>query len=613
MSGPNHISPVWAFLALLAGACGSEREPVEEVRQPVLPSGDEGSDARMFGDHSRAPSAAMQDNRRRSDPAQDGWRSEVLHDAAKKALKEFLHVAIHLDEDAERLGEFLADPFEGATALRPESLETFFDDGATRTLRPASIDDELQDPDAFEGILAAALAPFADAADLEAMPTIIKIDVDGERFETTVMVEIDGLVGDGPIQQNSQWRLGWTVAEDERVLLRFIRLLTYEEVRTERGLLGELTGHVFAGNPFWDREFRLGITDYYFKLDKITGNAFIGGQGVAVGDVDGDGLDDLYVCQQGGLPNRLFLHQDDGTAVDVAEELNVGFLDNTRGVLILDLDNDGNQDLALAMRQNVLVCFGDGEGGFPMDERILLAGRGIQEVFSITAGDADLDGDLDVYGCRYVENGIIGGVPVPYHDADNGAANLMWRNDGKRSFELDMRGFGLMQNNSKFSLASIWEDFDGDGLPDLYVTNDFGRNNLYKNMGHRFRDVASESGADDMAAGMGASSADIDLDGHPDLLVTNMFSSAGLRVASISQQFMGGKNKDVHRHYVRHARGNTLLCNRGDGTFDDVTETAGAALGRWGWGARFVELNNDGLEDIYAPNGFITNKDPKDM
>jgi hypothetical protein len=76
---------------------------------------------------------------------------------------------------------------------------------------------------------------------------------------------------------------------------------------------------------------------------------------------------------------------------------------------------------------------------------------------------------------------------------------------------------------------------------------------------------------------------------------------------------MSGRNRDVHEHYVHHARGNTLLCNRGDGTFEDVTETAGVAIGRWGWGALFVELNNDGLEDMYVPNGFITNKDPADM
>ena len=477
-------------------------------------------------------------------------------------------------------------------------------------LRPAAIDGELRAPSAFPGQLADLLRPFEGAEQFEAAPKILKIDVDGDRFETTVKVELDGLVDGEPIQQNSEWRVGW-VAGDERVLLESFRLLAYEEVRTPRGLFGELTRHVFGRHEFWEREFRLGIGDYYFKLDKMTGNAFIGGQGLALGDVNGDGLDDVYVCQQGGLPNRLFLHQPDGTALDVAPAAQVDFLDNTRSALIVDIDGDGNQDIVLAIRSNMLLCFGDGQGSF--GDFKALPGRGTEDIFSLSAADPDLDGDLDLYGCRYTKDGIIGGVPVPYHDADNGARNLFWVNEGEREFSDGMRGIGLNKNNTKFSLAAIWEDLDLDGDPDLYVTNDFGRNNLYRNDGNRFRDVAVESGADDMAAGMGATSADIDLDGFPDLLVTNMFSSAGLRIASISDQFMGGKNEDVHGHYVRHARGNTLLCNRGDGTFEDVTETAGVAIGRWGWGALFIELNNDGLEDIYVPNGFITNTDSKDL
>jgi hypothetical protein len=625
---PRHNRPAWLLFLLLAGACGGAEEPEKEAPapapasqpaqrpEPALATGDQGSDARLFETRRRTPSAATQDNRRRRDPAEDGWRSEVLHDLAKKTLKEFLHVVVHPKGDGDGFAALLADPFEGASDLRPDELETRFDDGATRMRRPAAIDGTLRPAAELSGVLADVMAPFAGADDLGATLKIIKVDVEdgGAGFETLVRIEVDGLVDGGPLQLNSEWRVGWTATEDdEHVLLRSIVLVSYEEVETERGLFGELTGHVFSNNPFWDREFRLGISDYYFKLDKMTGNAFIGGQGLAVGDVDGDGLDDLYVCQQGGLPNRLFMHQADGTAVDVAEELGVAFLDNTRGALIVDLDNDGHQDLALALRQDVLVCFGDGEGGFPMKERLLLVGTGDQDVFSITVGDADMDGDLDVYGCRYVKNGILGGVPVPYHDADNGSPNLAWRNDGGREFELAMRDFGLMQNNNKFSLASIWEDFTGDGRPDIYVTNDFGRNNLYRNQGRRFRDVAIDAGADDMAAGMGVSSADVDLDGHPDILVTNMFSSAGLRIASLSDQFMGGQNEEVHEHYVHHARGNTLLCNNGDGTFEDETERAGVAMGRWGWGARFVELNNDGLEDIFVPNGFITNKDPEDM
>ena len=65
--------------------------------------------------------------------------------------------------------------------------------------------------------------------------------------------------------------------------------------------------------------------------------------------------------------------------------------------------------------------------------------------------------------------------------------------------------------------------------------------------------------------------------------------------------------------FRRHARGNSLFANNGDGTFRDVTEEAGVTMGRWAWGAEFVDLNGDDLEDIYIPNGFITNEDTKDL
>ena len=187
------------------------------------------------------------------------------------------------------------------------------------------------------------------------------------------------------------------------------------------------------------------------------------------------------------------------------------------------------------------------------------------------------------------------------------------RNDGVGKFTNATAEVGLDQNNTKFSLVSIWEDFDDDGDVDLYVANDFGTNNLYRNDNGHFVDVAMEVGAEDMAAGMGLSTADFDLDGDMDLLITNMFSSAGQRIVPQTDLFMQGQNQDVHQHYGRHARGNTLLANNGDGTFEDVTMAAGISVGGWSWGSKFVDFNNDGYADIYAPNGFITGPDTNDL
>jgi len=156
-------------------------------------------------------------------------------------------------------------------------------------------------------------------------------------------------------------------------------------------------------------------------------------------------------------------------------------------------------------------------------------------------------------------------------------------------------------------------DFDLDGDPDLYVTNDFGKNNLYINDKGHFRDVAGERGAEDLAAGMGVTCEDFDLDGDMDIYISNMFSSAGRRIVPQTNQFMSGENKNVHQHYERHARGNTILSNRGNGFFEDVTDASGAAIGGWAWGAKSVDFNNDGFADIYSPNGFVTNPDEDDL
>ena len=152
---------------------------------------------------------------------------------------------------------------------------------------------------------------------------------------------------------------------------------------------------------------------------------------------------------------------------------------------------------------------------------------------------------------------------------------------------------------------------DRDGDPDLYVANDFGRNNLYRNDGGRFRDVAAEMGVEDMSAGMGVTWGDFNNDGAADLYVSNMFSSAGNRIA-YQRQFRNGP-VEANAPFQRHARGNTLFENTGDGTFKDVSIEAGVTMGRWAWGSHFADLNNDGWEDLYVANGFFTTEDTGDL
>jgi len=330
-----------------------------------------------------------------------------------------------------------------------------------------------------------------------------------------------------------------------------------------------------------------------------------------VGDVNGDGLDDLYACQPAGLPNRLYVQNRDGTVSDTARAAGVDWLDDSIGALLLDFDNDGDQDLAVVVSRMVVFMENDGSGHFA--ERS--TARPADNAGGIAAADYDADGDLDVYvvsyGQRFLADGESSG-PIPYHDANNGGPNVLLRNDGNWKFTDATKEIGLDMNNRRWSFAASWEDYDADGDFDLYVANDYGRNNLYRNEGGTFVDVAAAAGVEDIACGMSVTWGDYDQDGKIDLYVGNMFSSAGLRITT-QPRFHANKPDQLRAEFRRHARGNSLFHNEGDGTFRDVSDEADVTIGRWAWGSNFVDVNNDGLEDLVVANGFVTGSDTKDL
>ena len=139
-----------------------------------------------------------------------------------------------------------------------------------------------------------------------------------------------------------------------------------------------------------------------------------------------------------------------------------------------------------------------------------------------------------------------------------------------------------------------------------------GRNNLYRNNSGKFTDVAGEMGVEDMSAGMSASWSDFNRDGYMDLYVSNMFSAAGNRI-TFQRQFKPSITSEMKAQYQRHARGNTLFQGTKEGEFQDVSNEKEVTMGRWAWGSRFVDLNNDGWEDLIVANGFITTDDTGDL
>ncbi len=171
---------------------------------------------------------------------------------------------------------------------------------------------------------------------------------------------------------------------------------------------------------------------------------------------------------------------------------------------------------------------------------------------------------------------------------------------------------GLDTNNRRFSLACAWEDFDNDGDQDLYVSNDFGRNNLFRNDAGTFNDIAAQAGVLDIGPGMSAAWGDHNNDGHPDLYIANMWSNAGNRI-TLQKQFLPRADVSTKQQARRHARGNSVYINRGDGTFKDTTQVSGANMARWAWSSNFIDLDNDGRQDLVVANGMITTADSGDL
>lgn len=343
-----------------------------------------------------------------------------------------------------------------------------------------------------------------------------------------------------------------------------------------------------------------------------------GHHGLALADVNGDQLDDVYVCQPAGLPNRLYLRAADSSLTEVSAQAGVDWLDRSRSALFVDLDNDGDQDLIIAMNVNVMMMSNDGSGRFTERATYYTSG----DPTSLSAADYDADSDLDVYVTGYGggflaasegDDAALGhAIPYPYHDASNGGANLLLQNDGDWKFRDVTKDRGLEVNNRRWSFAASWEDFDRDGDADLYVANDYGRNNLYRNDDGSFVDIAAEAGVEDIAAGMSVSWGDYNNDGWMDIYVGNMFSSAGNRIA-YQRNFQASAADTTRAQFQRHARGNTLFENLQDGTFRDVSLKAAVTMGRWAWGSKFADLNNDGREDILVANGYVTGPDTGDL
>ncbi|MEM3086776.1 MAG: CRTAC1 family protein [Halobacteria archaeon] len=369
------------------------------------------------------------------------------------------------------------------------------------------------------------------------------------------------------------------------------------------------------------------------------------GGGVAVGDYNSDGKLDLYFVQGG--PNRLFRNDGNWRFADVTAAAGVGDSGEGRAAAFGDYDNNGCPDLYVAnlfssnrlYRNNCDGTFTD----VTTTARVGYSGT----THHVAWGDYDRDGLLDLYLVNYAD--FLGTSADPYStfggggrrlatEADPSAApgpqpfsfamrdgppNVLYRNNGDGTFTDVTKAAGV--GDTGWGFAAIFSDLDGDAWPDLYVANDFGSNTLYFNLGNgRFREVTNESGTGYRGNGMGVDSGDYDNDGDLDLYVTNIVWQDLLaqrlgvsgrtreeQRANLLEKIRDPRSEDILGYSLPVVRevmldeGSALYRNSGNGpTFTEVARSAGVHRVEWGWGAVFMDYDNDADLDIYAANGF---------
>jgi len=435
----------------------------------------------------------------------------------------------------------------------------------------------------------------------EGVPLTVAADI---RYEI-VGVRTD----DSRESRTGSWRTRWVQGELDTWQAAQWSALEETLTRASGPLFTDITARVLGGNSSYKEQLLHGADYWRSVLDGAIGVDVYGNNGVAVEDFDNDGFEDLYVCQAAGLPNRLFRNRGDGTFEDVTEKSGVGVLDFTSCALFADFENRGLQDLLVVGSTGPLLFVNEGNGKFSLRKEAFHFERPPQGSFTHAAiADYNRDGRLDVYFCLY--NYYQGldqyRYPVPYYDARNGPPNYLFRNSGKWVFEDATEAAGLSVENDRYTFACSWGDVNGDGWPDLYVVNDFGRNVLYRNQGNgTFDAVSQEAHVNEVGAGMSSCWLDFDNDGKQDIYGAGMWVAAGMRIFGDSH-FHPDDSEPIRTLYRRHMTGNSLYRNLGDGKFENVGAKSGVEKGRWSWSTDAWDFDNDGFPDLYVTNGYIS-------
>jgi hypothetical protein len=326
------------------------------------------------------------------------------------------------------------------------------------------------------------------------------------------------------------------------------------------------------------------------------------GSGAGWGDYDNDGDDDLFLVNfSGGLvegqkvrTDRLFRNEGDFRFTDVTKESGVGSADWNTGCLWLDYDGDGFVDLFVSHFEGLRLYRNQGDGTFrdvSKDTKVDLYRRFLM---GLCAADYDLDGDLDLYACGYVDfdreaamnRPIVAGRPASWTNpvSHSSVPNLLLRNDG--GIFVDVASEAGVADDAGKSMQAVFCDFNNDRFPDLYVGNDISTpDSLFLNQGDgTFKNEAGLAGVLDYRAGMGIAVGDLFGDGWLDLLVTHWVAEDNALWKNVS----------------------SLSEDRSQIIFEDVAPQLGLTptpSPLVGWGCGLYDLDNDGFRDLFVVNG----------
>jgi len=346
------------------------------------------------------------------------------------------------------------------------------------------------------------------------------------------------------------------------------------------------------------------------------------GGGIAVGDVNGDDVDDILFV--GGIGNALYLNNGKGQFTDVTEKAGLvftgkdGLPGEARQPIIADFDNDGRQDILITYANGAhRLCHNKGDGTFVEVQ----AGLGGENLVGgpATVFDFDRDGLLDIYICYfgdylkgYFQNGATmmsqfqGAIPTMERNNTNALPNRLFRNLGGMKFEDVTTKAGVA--DSGWAQAVSHTDLDGDGFQDLVIANDFGRNTLYRNRGNgTFEDISERLGMTRTYHSMNVGYADLNRDSFPDIYVSNinMMVKDNRYVLPTKETTLKLDARAMARAQIVETSMLYVSATQ-DGKLNHYEVSPSVersnAVG-WAWDADFFDFDNDGDDDLYVLNG----------